>query len=174
MPSTATPVILTDPGYLFWAPLASTVPTNTVAGSVFTDAWPGAWISLGATADGSTFSTETTVETITVAEFFDPIAYKTTGRSGSFAFALASVTAANLKRVNNGGTLTVTGSAATTLTKYTPVTPGAEVRSMIGWESLDATVRVVSYQCFQGGTMAMDFIWDSGLIPLHTTVWVHS
>lgn len=155
--TTAVPTLLTDPGYLFWAPIGSSVPTSTVVGSVFTDSWPVAWISLGATADGSTFTAETTVESLSVAEFFDPIAYRTTGRSGNFAFALSSITLSNLKKVQNGGTLTVTGSTTTTMTKFTPVAPGSEVRSMIGWESLDATLRIVGYQCFQGGSIGMDF-----------------
>jgi hypothetical protein len=64
MPSTATPNILKDPGYLFWAPLGSSEPTNTVLGSVFTDSWPVAWINLGATRDGSEFNYSTAVEAI--------------------------------------------------------------------------------------------------------------
>ena len=52
MPSTATPTILTSPGYLLIAPLGSTLPTNTVAGSVFTDAWDVTWLPLGATEEG--------------------------------------------------------------------------------------------------------------------------
>jgi hypothetical protein len=120
--STATPTLLTSPGYLFWAPLASTLPTNTVAGSVFTDSWPVAWINLGATDDGSTISYESKVEAINVAEFFDPIQWVTTGREGGIAFALASWTLNNLKRVLNGGSLTVvSGTGATALNKYEPL-----------------------------------------------------
>lgn len=157
-PTTATPEITTGAGYLFWAPLASTEPTNTVAGSVFTDAWPVAWINLGATADGSAFSAETTVEAIRVAELFDPVAHKTTERASSISFALASDTLANLKRVQNGGTLAVvSGTGATTLSSYTPPTPGSEVRCMIGWESLDNNLRLICFQCFQGGTMEQTF-----------------
>lgn len=158
MPTTATPNVLTDPGYLFWAPLLTAVPTMTVAGSVFTDAWPGAWLSLGATEDGSQFNYESTVEAVRAAEFFDPIRYVTTDRSGNFAFTLVDYTLANFKRVLNGGTLAVvSGTGATTLSKYDPPAPGAEVRSMIGWESLDATVRVVAYQCLNGGNVQSSF-----------------
>lgn len=158
MPTTATPNITTGPGYLFWAPLASTEPTNTVAGSVFTDAWPAAWINLGATRDGSAFSYETTVEKIMVAELFDPVSYKTTERAGMITFELADDTLANLKRVLNGGTLTVvSGTGATTLSSYTPPAVGSEVRCMIGWESLDANLRLVCYQCFQGGNLEQTF-----------------
>jgi peptidoglycan hydrolase-like protein with peptidoglycan-binding domain len=31
-----------------------------------------------------------------------------------------------------------------------------------------------SHGCVRLSTGAMDFIWDSNLVPLHTTVWVHS
>jgi hypothetical protein len=156
MPTTATPNLLQDPGYLFWAPLGSSEPTNTVAGSVFTDSWPVAWINLGATDDGSEFTSETTIEPVTVAELFDAVRYNTTGRTSKLAFALADITLANLKRVQNGGTLTVvSGTGATQLNKFTPPTPGNEVRSMVGWESLDATVRLIGYQCIQGGSTGL-------------------
>lgn len=154
MPSTAVPNILTDPGYLFWAPLLSAEPVNTVVGSKFTDAWPVAWISLGATEDGSAFTYETTVEPITVAEFFDPIRYSTTERAGNFSFNLADYTMNNLKRAFNGGTLaTVSGAGATLLSSLVPPTPGNEVRAMIGWESLDNTMRTICYQTINSGSI---------------------
>ncbi|MGH3659603.1 MAG: hypothetical protein ACRDUA_23385, partial [Micromonosporaceae bacterium] len=78
MPTVAVPLLLTDPGYLFGAVLGTAAPTNTVAGSKFTDAWAAAWVPLGATIEGSAFSYSSTVEAITVAEFFDPIKYATT------------------------------------------------------------------------------------------------
>lgn len=157
--TTAVPTLLTDPGYLYIAPLLSTVPANTVAGSIFTDAWPVAWLSLGATKEGSTFSYSSTVEAIAVAEFFDPIKYATTERSGNIAFALANVTLHNLKRALNGGVgaITPTGAAATTMGLFEPVAPGAEVRVMIGWESSDNTTRVVIRQTIQGGEVALEF-----------------
>src|SRR6266508_4039491 len=109
----ATPVLLTDPGYLFGAVLGTAVPTNTVAGSVFTDAWAAAWVPLGATAEGSTFSYSSTVEAMNVAEFFDPIKYATTSRQGSMAFALASNTLQNMKRAFNGGMCVITPTSGT-------------------------------------------------------------
>lgn len=158
MPTTATPNILTDPGYLFWAPLGSAEPVNTVVASKYTDAWPVAWISLGATEDGSEFSYETSVEAVRVAEFFDPIKWATTDRSGSFAFNLADWTLTNMKRAMNGGTLTVvSGTGATTLTSLTPPSPGSETRAMIGWESLDNSVRIIAYQCLNSGTISSAF-----------------
>ena len=156
----AAPNILTDPGYLFIAPLGTAVPTNTVAGSVFTDAWAAAWLPLGATTEGSTFSYSTTVEPIQVAEFFDPIKYATTERGGSIAFNLASWTLSNYRRAMNGGVAALTatsGTGATALYNVSPPAPGSEVRAMIGWESLDNTVRLVCYQTIQGGEISTAF-----------------
>jgi len=156
----ATPSILTDPGYLFIAPLLTAVPTNTVAGSVFTDTWQAAWLPLGATSEGSDFSYSTEVEPINVAEFFDPIKYATTSRAGSIAFNLASFTLTNYRRALNGGVSALTptsGTGATALYTLSPPTPGAEVRCMIGWESLDNTVRLIGHQTIQGGEITSAF-----------------
>lgn len=156
-PATPTPVLLTDPGYLLWAPLASTTPPGTVAGSVFTDTWDVAWVNLGATLDGSEFKSSLSVEAVSVAEFFDPVKIVTTGRSASIGFSLASATAANLKKIYNGGTLVVAGSTTTTKTTYTPPAPGNETRAMIGWESLDHTVRLFLFQTINSGDITLSF-----------------
>lgn len=152
---TAVPFVLTDPGFLFWAPLLSTEPTHAALGSTYdADTWPVAWIGEGATEDGSEFSYESRVEPIKVAEFFDPIAWRTVGRQGTFAFNLTNYTLKNLQRAFNGGTLsTVSGSGATLSSKLLPPSPGAEVRAMIGWESLDHTMRVICYQTINSGTI---------------------
>src|SRR5690349_20703534 len=158
MPTTATPTLLTAPGYLFYAPLLTSIPTNTVASSKFTDVWSGSWIPVGATEDGSEFTYSINVEAMTVAEFFDPIKYATTERSGSFSWSMADWTPTKLKMAMNGGTLTiVSGTGETQLNKYVPPAPGAEVRQMLGWESLDATVRLIIYQALQGGDVSMSF-----------------
>ncbi len=104
MPTTATPNILSDPGYLFYAPAGTAEPVNTVAGSKFTDTWPVAWVSVGATEDGSKFKASVKTEAVNVAEFFDPIKYVTTDRSSSIAFAMADFTLTKLKWSMNGGT----------------------------------------------------------------------
>src|SRR5690349_5179498 len=92
----ARPNLMEDPGFLYWAPLGTTVPTSTVVGSVFTDTWPVAWIPLGMTDAGSTVSSSLTVSEVDAAESIDPIAYRTTGRASSVTFALKSFTATNL------------------------------------------------------------------------------
>ena len=157
MPAITVPVpkIATDPGYLFHAPLGTAEPTHTVVGSVFTDSWPSAWVALGGTEEGHSFSWATSTETIEVAEFLDPIRYVETGRTGSVAFALASITLQNLKRALNGGSVVSTGTGATTLATYTPPALGASVRSMIGWESQDSTERLICFQVFNTGTVSI-------------------
>ena len=102
-PAVTSPNILVDPGFLWVAPVGTADPTNTVAGSVFTDAIPVAWLPLGATTEGSTFSYSTSVEPIRVAELFDPVRYATTERGGSISFNLASYTLSNYRRALNGG-----------------------------------------------------------------------
>lgn len=157
--STATPLVLTDPGYLFWAPLASAEPTHAaLASSYDADTWPVAWISLGATEDGSKLSYETKVEPIKAAEFLDPIRYSTVERSGSISFNCMNYTLNQIKRVFNGGTIaTVSGAGVTLSSSYVLPTPGQEVRAMIGWESLDHTMRLICYQTINGGTIESAF-----------------
>ena len=163
MPTTAVPQVLTDPGYLFVAPLASTMPnmgeTAATAGK-FTDAWPAAWVPLGATTDGSTFSYSVDTEAIEAAEFFDPIKYVTTSRSGNITFALMDFKLGNLKVALNGGVgalVPAIGTGATAVYNYEPVAPGNEVRLMVGWESTDGTMRLVLRQTIQGGEVSVDF-----------------
>jgi len=99
----ATPNLLQDPGFVLFAPPGSTLPTNTVAGGVFTDAWDTAWLPAGATEDGSEFTDSTTVSPISVAEFVAPVQYRVTDQKTEFALALANVTLSNFKRARNGG-----------------------------------------------------------------------
>src|SRR5690242_19237356 len=155
MPAVTVPkdAIATGPGYLLWAPLGSTLPTNTVVGSVFTDTWPGAWLLLGATKEGSEFDYQLNTATIDAAEYLDHLKYVTTGRAGSLKTTLYQMHATNLKRAINGGTITVTGSGTTQLNALTPPAAGAEVRCMIGWESTDGDERLVMEQTFQIGQL---------------------
>jgi hypothetical protein len=156
--TTAIPTLLTDAGYLFWAPLATSIPTNTVAGSVFTDSWSGPWVSLGATEEGTEFNYELSVEAVSVAEFLDPVKYVTTGRTSSIAFNLTNYTLTNLTKAMNGtASSVVSGTGATLLSRARPLTPGTEVRAMIGWESLDNTVRLIGYQALSSGRITSAF-----------------
>lgn len=148
----ASDALALGPGYLFHAPLGTAAPTNTVAGSVFTDAWT-TWVCLGITDNGHEFSYDLKVDPVEAEEYLDPVAYVSVGREVGFAFAMAQLHATNMKRAMNGGSITVTGSGATTLNKYSPPKVGAEVRCMIGWESTDGTERMVAYRCLQQGSI---------------------
>lgn len=158
-PAVATPNVLTDPGFLWLAPLGTAVPTNTVVAGKFTDSVAAAYIPLGATTEGSTFAYSSTVEPIRAAEFFDPIKYATTERTGSIAFNLMNWTLSNYRRALNGGiaALTPTGGAGAELTTLEPPDPGSEVRAMVLWESTDATVRILIRQALQGGEVSSAF-----------------
>ena len=147
--------IARDPGYLYYGALGSGLPANTVAGSVFTDAWPGGWSPWGVTRDGSEFQYSVTTDVIEAAEYFDPLVIVTTGRAAQVAFETIILSATVMKRALNGGTVTTSGSGATLLTTVTPPAAGAEVRSMVGWESQDGTERLVMEQAFQAGTITI-------------------
>lgn len=125
--------------------------------SKFTDTWPVAWLPLGATSGGSTLTYTLTVQRIDVAELLDPVQWRTTDRSGTMAFALAQWSLTNLKYAMNGGTITTTGTAGTVVNTYVLPVPGQEVRAMIGWESTDATVRLVILQAISSGSVASAF-----------------
>lgn len=153
----ATPLLLTDPGFLYWAPVGTAVPTHTVVGSVFTDSWTGAWVPLGATDGGTTLTASLTVEPIDVAELIDPVAYRSTGRTFTVDFALANITASNLARTLNTTAAVVSGATTTLLTKISPPAPGSEVRAALGFESLDSTLRWVAYQVINSGDVALAF-----------------
>jgi hypothetical protein len=157
----ATPLTLTDPGFLFIAPLASTLPTMAAAGSTYdADTWPVAWVAVGATEDGSEFNYEMKVEPITVAELFYAVQYAPTEVATSISFAMADFTLHKLRRALNAPTsnvTTVSGTGATLSSKLAPPTPSQIVRQMIGWESLDHTLRLIGTQCLNGGTMSTKF-----------------
>lgn len=153
-PTLVRPALALGAGYTFLAPLGSTLPTNTVAGSIFTDVWPAAWILKGASDKGTTFNDEVKATPIEAAEWYNPLQYETDGTETSIEGAWLSITATNLKAVRNGGVIVVTGTGATTLSAYTPPVPGAEIRQMFGWESRDNTERIVFEQAFQVGRIS--------------------
>ncbi len=159
MPAATVPKtpIATGAGYLYWAPLGTSLPTNTVTASVFSAAWSAPWALMGVTKEGSEFSYDINVDQIEAAEYLDPLQYVTTSRVASFKFELMLVTATWFKRVLNAAdaNLTTSGSGTTLLSTFVPPAPGAEVRSMIGWESVDNTERLVFEQAFQVGTLTV-------------------
>jgi hypothetical protein len=125
--------------------------------------WDAAWLDLGYTDDGSEISIETKFEDIEVAEELDPVAILATSRVVMCSFALAEITATNLKRVFNGGTIT----AATGCVYYDPVTLGQEQYAMLGWESDDGQERWIFRKVIQTGkvTVARKKAPDKATLP---------
>jgi hypothetical protein len=171
--SQATPLLLREPGFLFAALLASTEPTYAAAGSTYdADTWPVAWIPWGPTMEGSTFSNSQNVEPIRVAELFEAVAYSVTDVTTTIAFAVANYTLHNLRRAMNAPTSaisTVSGTGATLSSRLDPPEPETIVRCMIGWESLDHTMRMVGRQCINGGELSSTF--GRGTAASIATVW---
>lgn len=148
-----------DPGYLWHAPAGTAFPVNggTAAGSKFTDSPSVTFIEIGATEDGHRFRYAPSIEPVTVAEFLDPVKWRTVSREGSFSFNLADYTINNLKRALNGGTVSATGSGATQVNKLTPPGLGNETRAALMWESADATMRIFMYSTVNVAEMETAF-----------------
>jgi len=146
------------PGYLYYAALGVAAPTNTVAGSVFTDTWAsaGAWVPLGITKEGHTLTIDLDSDAVEAAEYVDPLLNVITGRTITAEMELQQINLTNFKRVFNGGTLTTSGSGATLLTTFTLPQIGSEVRCQLGWESNDGTERWWAMQCFNTGSVGID------------------
>src|SRR3954471_3388312 len=108
--------ILNDPGLLYYAPLGTAEPSMTVAGSLFSSAaWGGLWVPFGPTDEGTEFSDKIDTDDMMVEESSYPVKTVVTKKEASVAFNLVEFTATRMKQVQNGGTLQVTGSGATTL-----------------------------------------------------------
>lgn len=152
MPTVATPYLMLDPGYLWHAPANTAFPTlgGTASGSQFTDSPSVTFYEIGATEAGYTFNYSQSIEAINVAEFADPVKWRTVSRQGSMAFNMADYTLKNLQRAMNGGTLsTVSGAGATLISKWVPPVVGSETRAALMWQSLDGTMRIFMYQTVQ-------------------------
>jgi hypothetical protein len=146
---------LVDAGFLFWAPLGTALPANTVTGSIFTDTWPVAWVPLGRTAAGSKIDDNATIAELESAEDYYALDVRTTKRVVNISFNLLNFTATNLSRALNGAVTTVTGTGATLLTQVSAPNPINEVPSMIGYESLDGTARWVGYKLRNSGNLSI-------------------
>jgi hypothetical protein len=170
MPATIPqPQILVDPGILWIAALGTAEPTPTSTAGKFTDTLPVAWILLGPTDEGSSFSDSVDTDQIKVAEFLAAIRNVVTGRNSKLSFALASWTLSNYRRALNGGVAAIAplGTVGAEVTSLEPPVEGTETRCMLMWESTDGTVRIMGRQCFQTGEVATDFkpAPDKALIP---------
>lgn len=162
MPTVAVPYLMLDPGFMWYAPANTAFPSlgGTGAGSIFTDSPSVTFYEIGATEAGYTFSYSQSIEAINVAEFADPVKWRTTARQGSMAFNMADFTLTNLQRAMNGGTIALmsgVAGSATAINKWTPPPVGSESRAALLWQSLDGTMRIFMYQTVQVNEMETAF-----------------
>jgi hypothetical protein len=133
------------PGTLYVAQVGSTAPTNV------TSAWAAAWKEIGYTSEGTELTIEVSRDPVEVAEELDPVAYASTARSASVAFAMAELTARNLTIAFNGGTVSTAGGVTT----YVPPELGAEGSVALGFESEDGEERWIFSKASQSGSVSI-------------------
>jgi len=136
------------PGRLYYAPLGTAEPTNC------STALPSAWIAVGYTEDGTSFSTTITSEAIEVAEETDPIGFEQTKRTSTLTIAMAETTKKRLALAMG------TGAAITdTAASFEPPDASSVVAVMLCWDSMDTTdatnKRWVYRQCTPSGEVAI-------------------
>lgn len=143
------------PGRLWIAAVGTAEPANLVTLKKFDTAEVTAiadWSPIGYTEEGSTFSISPGVENIEVAEEKTPIAHYMSTLEYTLEFAMAELTARNLKVALNGGTIT---TASGLITFDPPSANDDPVRSALLWESDDRTERMIWRQAFQSGDVAI-------------------
>lgn len=131
------------PGTLYVAVVGATEPASLIA------AWDAAWVPLGYTFEGHAFTFTTETEDIEVAEELLPVATVDVKQTGTISFTLAEMTAKNLQRALNGGTI-VDGGAYITFEPPLPGTTSSFFRAY-GWQSDGGDERFVWRKCRNGG-----------------------
>lgn len=143
-------------GILRIAPLGTAIPADPANGAL--PAYAAAWREVGGTTEGSVFNVELSTDDIFLAESIDRVKTGVTQRTLSVGFAMAELSAMNLKYAFNGADSTVTtGTAAAPRSHVKIALPdiGTEVRRMLAWDSEDGTERMVFPVVFQGGATEM-------------------
>lgn len=141
--ATITPgLIQTGPGRIYYAPLATAIPTITAAASKVAATWTN-WVQVGSTDAGMTYTEATETADIRVAESKYPVRTVTTSKSSRVAFVANEISDLIWKLAMNGGTNTITGAGATKLSEYAPPLADAEVRVMLAFvDNLDTEILV--------------------------------
>lgn len=142
--------IKTGPGRIYYAPLATAIPTFTAAASKLTGTWTS-WLEVGATDDGLTYSESTDTEDVRVAESLYAVRTQTTGKTASVALSISHISDVNWRLASNGGTITTSGTGVTKMSTYVPPLAGSEIRVMLGFQSLDDDEIIVWPQVFNTG-----------------------
>jgi hypothetical protein len=138
------------PGWLYIAPVGATEPTD-LSGELGETGTPNlaAWVPLGYTDEGSTFTFNQTFENVEVEEEYDPVEVLQTAREINISFASAQLTAANLKTAFNGGTITTASGIVT----FEPPEAGDYTPVALAWEATDGLERWLFRRCIQVGTV---------------------
>lgn len=133
------------PGLLYIAAIGSAEPTT---GS---SAWDAAFIPLGLTTAGHTFTTEGAFGDVDAAELLDPVLVAETGRTITVAFNLLEITAKHLQAAHNGGNVTTNSGYV----KFEPPVLGQATPVMLGWDALDNSERILWRKCLATGSIAL-------------------
>src|SRR5665213_3600638 len=133
------------PGTIYIAPLGTAEPTS------LSGAWNVAFVDIGYTEKGTTFTNGLTASDVDVAEEYYPISTVVTAKTAKVDFALSQITASNFQVAYAGGTV-VTASGYVT---FEPPLAGTETRVMLGWQSVSGDERFLWRRCFQSGSTAM-------------------
>lgn len=139
------------PGWLYFAPVSfdeTKITGPTVDLGTITDL-----VSVGYTEEGSTFSAAPKFDDVEVAEEIDPIDVVASGREMSVGFDCAEVTASNISKAFNGGTIV---NAAGSVTFEPPASDDAPIHTAIVWQSFKKDEIWIYRDCVQTGTMKMD------------------
>jgi hypothetical protein len=136
------------PGYLYIGALGRVEPVDLTTPWATVDA---GWAGLGYTETGSEFDYQLNTSPVIVAEELDPVSNVPDGRTSAVKFNLSEITATNLKRASNGGTIT----SGTGVVIFEPPDLGTELRTMIGFESEDHTERWIWRQAIMDGAIAL-------------------
>lgn len=134
------------PGLLYVAPIGTAEPTTGSA------ALPSAWIALGFTETGHTFTVNTTYADIMVAESLDPIRTTAVSRVTSLALQMAEINAQNWDIALNGGTI---GSPSVGFVTFEPPALGSESRLMLVWQSDDHQEQLLCRRVVQTGSIGV-------------------
>lgn len=136
--------ITLGPGWLKMAPIGTAEPTANET------ALPVAWLDLGYTEEGNTFTYEVTSEDVFVAEELSPVSTQEVKADGTVKFSLAQANRKNLALALGRGT-----AEATDATSLQPVALGGRQFFMLIWDKEDvpttSNVRWIYRKCFVTG-----------------------
>jgi hypothetical protein len=135
------------PGLLYVAPIGTTEPT-TLTGALAVE-----WVAIGYTESGTEQNHDLAISPVYVAEELWPVRHVVETAQLRVNFEAAELTAENLRRAWNGGTVT---SPSGGYVKFTPPgTNAAMVRRMLVWQADDNEERWLFRRVFNASGFAV-------------------